>query len=557
MSNQPGKIYSLLERLFRPTFLSVAPVCLFFMAGCAGLPQKTLPVSEAAKPQPKVFIIILDALKRTTLMESLDELPNFRSVIKGEHANYPYIYFENVLVSIPSSSKPSNTTLLTGVYPNRHGVPSTLWFDREKEKIITLNSIGQRRVVNILKERKIDTLFDFARRSEKKTMAVATQVAKGVERENWIQQSIHLWGQAFMLNLISRGNPYPDGAHIDRGTTEGLLNGYLYSLTDGLAGKMRSTGDIPDLVVLHYIGMDIFTHYPRSFMAEKGWSIDEIQRWYLKEVLDPEIGKVKDFLKRQGLYENTIFFFIADHGQTKIIKHLDEKNLIATLSRNFTVKTKGNSAGKADVICMPGAGTKTIYVKNKTVTDWMTPPRLIEDVKPVVDTVIDTDEMKKYLNYLLIGQYPGERKEGRAESDVYWFFNLDRYRTSERSGTDFLDALESMERLDDAVGSELRTAYMYRRDFPRENLPDIILINKPGHYFAPDKGKYAHHGGIYGSDSLVSFVVSGPKAHLFASHPKTVTEQIDAVDMVPMAARLSGITIDRPLDGKDRISEVK
>jgi len=136
MSNQLGKVYSLLGRLFRPTFLSVVLGCLFLMAGCAGLPHKGIPASEAARPQPKVFIVILDALKQTTLMKSLDELPNFRSVIKGEHDNYPYIYFKNVLVSIPSSSKPSNTTLLTGVYPNRHGVPSTLWFDREREKIV-------------------------------------------------------------------------------------------------------------------------------------------------------------------------------------------------------------------------------------------------------------------------------------------------------------------------------------------------------------------------------------------------------------------------------------
>ncbi len=34
-------------------------------------------MTETAKQQPKVFIIILDALKRTTLMESLDARPQF------------------------------------------------------------------------------------------------------------------------------------------------------------------------------------------------------------------------------------------------------------------------------------------------------------------------------------------------------------------------------------------------------------------------------------------------------------------------------------------------
>lgn len=542
-------------QIIQRTLLSLICLCLLVMAGCASLPRKAAPVA-GMKKAPTVFIVILDALKRETLMESLNDLPHFRSVIKGEHEDYPYLHFKNVLVSIPSSSKPSNTTLLTGVYPKRHGVPSTLWFDRKREQIVTLTSISQRGIVNILKERHRDTLFDFAHRSGKKTLAVATQVAKGVAPEDWIQQSIHLWGQAFMLNLLRRGLPYPDGAHIDRGTTEGLLNGYLYSLTDGLAGNMRSTGTIPDLVVLHYVGLDIFTHYPRPFMTEEGWTIDEIQRWYLKEVLDPEIGRVKDFLQRKGLYDDVVFFFIADHGQTRIINHIDEHALTTALSERFPVKTKGRVGG-ADVVCMPGAGTKTIYVRNRTAADWITPPRLVEDVKPVVDCVINTDDMKEYLNYILIGQYPGDRCNGRQESDVYWFLNLHHYRASDRSGADFLGALESLERLDDAVGPDLRTAFMYRRDFVRESLPDIILINKPGCYFTPDDGKYAHHGGIYSDDAFVSFVISGPQIHRFATHPHTVTEGIDSVDMVPMAAHLADITIDRPLDGRDRIAELR
>jgi len=531
------------------------------ITGCANFSSQNTDLGLKTHQQPKLFVVILDALQRKTLMESLDSLPNFKAVIKGDHSDYPYIYFENVLVSIPSSSKPSNTTLLTGMYPNKHGVPSTIWFDRRDQKVKTLTSISQRRIVNILEETNTDTIFDYARRSGKTTMAVATQVTKGVDNCDWIQQSIHLWGQAFWLNLLQNFNPIPDGAHLDRGTTNGLLKGYMYSFTDGLEGKLRSTGDIPDLTVVHFVGMDIFTHYPRRFMIENNWSINEIQKWYLKEVLDPEVGEIKTFLLKNNLFDNAIFFFIADHGQSIIRKHIDEENFEKKLAETFKVMGRPYSVDQAELVVMLGASTKTLYVKNRLHADWMAPPRLIADVKPVVDTLIDVPDMKAHLNALLVAQYPGERDEflskagKEGKSDPFWFFNLSQYRQSDHQNDDFLDALEPLAKLDELVGKNLKAAYMYRRDFVRQNLPDIILINKPGYFFTPDRGKYAHHGSIYPEDAYVSFIISGPAVHRFSDSLQIISRPIDTVDMIPMAAHLADIKIDRPIDGINRLVE--
>jgi len=533
---------------------------LISMAGCANLSKRASGPELKTQQQPKIFVVILDALQRKTLMQSLDSFPNFKQIIKGRQNDSPYIYFENVLVSAPSSSKPSNTTLLTGVYPDKHGVPSTIWFDREDQTVKTLNSITQRRIVNILGQTKTDTIFDYAGRSGKTTMAVATQVTKGVESDDWIQQSIHLWGQAFCLNLLKDANPIPDGAHLDRGTTAGLLKGHMYSFSDGLEGKLRSTGDIPDLTVVHFVGLDIFTHYPRRFMLENSWAIDQIQKWYLKQVLDPEIGKIKTFLQKNNLFDNTIFFFVSDHGQAPIIKHIDEKTFEKDLAKTFKVMGRPYSVDQAEIISMPGAGTKTLYVGNRLHADWMIPPRLIEDVKPVINALIDSPAMKAHLNALLIAQYPGERDEfppagNPGNSDPYWFFNLSQYRQSERQNDDFWEALEPLSKLDKLVGGNLKAAYMYRRDFVRRNVPDIIIINKPGYFFTPDRGKYAHHGSIYAPSACVSFVVSGPAMHRFSDSRRTIRRAIDTVDMVPMAAHLAGIKIDRPIDGLNRLIE--
>lgn len=571
----PNRIYHFSESLMMLKFQIFNTLCIrnnsakiyfliafsIFLTGCANVSSLNATQEINTRRNPKLLVVILDALQRRTLMESLDFLPNFKEIIKGNKNDYPYIYFENVLVSIPSSSKPSNTTLLTGLYPNKHGVPSTIWFDREKQKITTLNSISQRGIVDILEKTQTDTIFDYAHRSSKTTMAVATQVTKGVESRDWIQQSIHLWGQAYCLNLLQDFNPIPDGAHLDRGTTSGLLKGHMYSFNDGLEGKLRSTGEIPDLTVVHFVGLDIFTHYPRRFMVKNNWPIDRIQKWYLKEVLDPEIGAIKKFLQENNLFDQTIFFFVSDHGQEPIIGHLDEESFEKNLAKNFKILGRFYSAKQAEVVVMLGASSKTLYVKNRLSHDWMTPPRLVADVKPVVDAVIDLPVMQEHLNALLVARYPGERDESELRSgqedlkDPFWYFNLNQYRQSGRQHDDFLNALEPLTNLDGLVGKDLKAAYMYRRDHVRENLPDIILINKPGFYFTPDRGKYAHHGSIYPESAYVSFVVSGPAVSRFSDSPKTITKPIDTVDMVPMAAYLSGIKIDRPLDGVNRIVE--
>lgn len=536
-------------------------VAFGIMTGCSSLWNQTSNAEIKTQQQPKLFVVILDALKHKILMDSLDSLPNFKEIIKGRENDYQFIYFENVLVSIPSSSKPSNTTLLTGMYPNKHGIPSTIWFNRKDQKVKTLTSISQRGIVDILKETKTDTIFDYARRSGKTTMAVVTPVAKGVDDHDWIQQSVHLWGQAFCLNLLNDLNPIPDGAHLDRGTTTGLLKGHMYSFTDGLEGKLRTIGDIPDLTIVHYVGLDIFSHYPRRFMIQENWTLDEIQRWYLKNVLDPELGKIKTFLQKNQLFDNTIFCFITDHGQTQIKTHIDEKSFEKGIAHRFKVMGRSYSIHKAELIIMPGAGTKVLYVKNRLNPGWMTPPRLIEDVKPVVDALIDIQAMKQHLNAVLIAKYPNERDESSLKTsdsdklfDPYWLFNLSRYRQSDRQNNDFLNALDPLSKINELVENNLKVAYMYRRDFVRKNMPDIILINKPGCYFTPDKGKYAHHGSIYPEDVYVSFVFSGPAFHRFSDKSLTITKFIDTVDLVPMVSYLSGINIDRAIDGINRLS---
>jgi len=292
-------------------------------------------------------------------------------------------------------------------------------------------------------------------------------------------------------------------------------------------------------------------------MVKEHWTVEQIQSWYLKEILDPQIGKIRDFLEEKKLFDNTIFFFVADHGQTKITEYIDENSFLRAFPDQFRIAGRGCSINEADLVIMPGAGTKDIYVKNRSKPDWMSPPRLLEDVKSALDALITIDDMGMSLNALLVGRYPGERDATRNTSDEFWYFDMGAYLGSKRHDGDFWAALNPLSSLDTLVGNDLRASHMYNLDFSRDSKPDFVLINKPGHYFTPDEGKYAHHGSIYGDDAFVSFVVSGPAIHLFSTRSRTVPEQINTVDLVPMAAYLAGIKIDRSIDGVNRLIEVK
>jgi len=547
--------------------LAIVGVVLIHV-GCAGFYVTGAAGTVSEEKRPKVFIVMIDALKSGVLMESLASLPHFNAIIRGEDGNYPFINFQNVLTSIPTLTRPSEATILTGVYPLKHGIVSSIWFDRRQVKIVYPLSLNQTRVVKILEKTGTDTIFDYARKSGKTAMATTTQVAKGLDDGVWVRQSAVLWGGAFFSNLFLRGHAIPDGAYVDRGTTQGLLRGYLSNPSDGLEGHLRSEGDIPDLIVLYYAGLDIATHYPRRFKEDAVWSIDEIQRWYLAHVLDPEIGKVTAFLKKEGLFENTVFVFISDHGQTKIETRIDDEDFTrrigntvcatyCSFDHDLKIAGRGYSPEEANIVILPGAATKAIHVKNRQNGDWLSPPRLCKDVKPVVDRLIEDRDMRRYLNFLLVASYLGERFEGKEEVDAFWVFDIQEYRQSARGTADFIFALKPLSMLDEVEGESLRVPFMYRRNYTRDTKPDIILVNKPSCFFVPNDEIYGHQGSFYREDAVVSMIISGPAVHRFSSRPQTILRQIDTVDVVPTVANLADITIDRTIDGKNRLSEVK
>jgi arylsulfatase A-like enzyme len=509
----------------------------------------------AVSAEPKIVIIEFHGMKKGVLDESLEGLPHFQELIKGPRNDHAYIYLPDVLTTIPAASVPAIASMYTGLYPHRTGVVSTIWFNRRTHKVRTMISYFQQRINRILEKRDVETLFDYTKKTGRQSMTSMLMVTKGAD---WsLKSGAFFWGNASVAGFIRKGIWIPDSKYVDEKTVSAFLTGHVLSYNKSLAGVLENQHRIPDVMVIQLLGIDLFSHYPPRDLRERNASMDEIQRYYAQKVLDPLMGRLIEALKKAGCYENTIFFLISEHGFTKIEKHLSDKLVDRSLWGIFKLPYGETTNREAEAVIMPGACTKEIYLKHRLTGTWMDPPRLLADVKPAVNRLLDNPDIRDSLNSLVIRQYPGERHEVIEEHDLWWLFDWDIYMNSERDDNDFLRALRPLNELSDRFVLKEHVIRGLESQYTRETAPDIKLINTKGRYYERDPNKYAHHGSYYPDDSTVSFWVGGPGLSSIISGRHVVTETASTLDLVPMVTYLLGIPVPEGLDGTNPLQDIE
>ena len=523
-------------------------VCLLLITLTAGR-------ASAGEKNPKIIILEFHGLKQEILAKNLEDLPNFRKIIKGANDDQAYVYLPQVFTTIPAASQPAVTSMYTGLYPQRTGVVSTIWFDRTTYQIRTLISYSQDRINNILKAGDVKSLFDYVGQSGKRSMTTMLMLTKGAD---WsVKSGMFFWGNASVLNAFRQGKWVPNSSYVDTKTLEGFLTGHVSAYRRSLAGIYKYDHLLPDVMVVQLLGTDLFSHYPAADFKERQASMSEIQSYYAKTVLDPLMGRLISFLKELGIYQEIIFILVSEHGSIRIEKHIADETLGHSLRDHFKLPNWLRRNSRADAVIMPGACTKEVYLKNRQTGKWMDPPRLLADVKPAVDLILANQEVKTSMKAMVIRQYPGERHEGPAENDQWWLFDWRGYQAAGGADVPFLQALQPLSEMADQFELGQYLLRGLRRQYTRETAPDIKLINKKGYYFERDFDKYGHHGSYYPDDCIVSFWVAGPGLspvvpgqHIYKAHASTL-------DLVPMVTYLLGIPVPQGLDGSDPLQNLE
>ena len=164
---------------------------------------------------------------------------------------------------------------------------------------------------------------------------------------------------------------------------------------EGVARGVEGYG-LPDLQVAYFPGVDLVAHGSGA----------EAQRSYLRDEIDPHIGRVLDLYRERGALESTTVVVVSDHGHTETLdddRHsLDAGGddeppaLLDSLGwrlRDFSV---GADSSDADLVMIYDEAVAMLYVADRSacpaegdVCDWTRPPRLEEDVLPLARALRD------------------------------------------------------------------------------------------------------------------------------------------------------------------------
>lgn len=278
------------------------------------------PPSPAQEPPPLLVMISVDGLR-----------PDYVTAAQGHGVKAPNLrrfltegaYAEGVQGVVPTVTYPSHTTLVTGVWPAKHGILANTTFDPLQK-----NSQGWYWYAEDIH---VPTLWDAAAQAGRTTASVQWPVTVGA-RVTW--NIPEFWRAST-----------PDDAKLLRAvSTPGLLEAAQTAIGDYIGGIDTSVAadqargryavwilenKRPALLTLHLSTLDHMEHETGPFSRESVAVLEE---------LDAIIGKIREVAERLAP-RRTYIAVVSDHGFVKIDKQL---NLFPVFrdAKLFTVDTK-------------------------------------------------------------------------------------------------------------------------------------------------------------------------------------------------------------------------
>lgn len=248
-----------------------------------------------------IVIIFIDAFRTKNL--SLFGYPketdkNLKKIAKEN------IWFKNHF-SVSNSTAPALTSVLTGKYPNNHGIIHQLPYTKPEE----MEKIEQTSfwLPTFLKANGYETIaidwislwftkgFDYYGEGEKKSAKTfnsahdITELAlsKITQANKPFFLFLHYWDTHF---------PFPNTEYKSAGNEKDIEKTLEAIKNESQKEYLKKRISNPGLEL--YTIQDVINKYDLSI-----------------ENVDKEIGRIYDFLKEKNLWENTIFIVLGDHGE--------------------------------------------------------------------------------------------------------------------------------------------------------------------------------------------------------------------------------------------------
>jgi predicted AlkP superfamily pyrophosphatase or phosphodiesterase len=346
---------------------------------------------------PLLVMISIDGL-RPDYVTAADahgvKAPNLRRFLK-EGA-----YAEGVVGVIPTVTYPSHTTLVTGVWPARHGISANTTFDPLQKNYQGWYWYSE--------DIRVPTLWDAAARAGRATASIQWPVTVGA-KITWNIPEFWRTGTAEDAKLIravsTRGLLEEASAEI------GEYRGGIDTSGDGdeIRGKYAAwilEKKKPALLTLHLAALDHTQHETGVFTAE---SIATLER------LDAIIGGVREAAEHVAPGRATVAI-VSDHG---FVNYDQQLNMLSAFreAKLFSVDDKGKIT---DWRAMPWETGGSAAIVLKDPKDMVTLgevrqllAKLAADPANGIDRVLDAGELHKRGGYpdasFFVGLKPGWR----------------------------------------------------------------------------------------------------------------------------------------------------
>jgi hypothetical protein len=263
-----------------------------------------------AQGPPRVLVFALDGVGHEALQTALDQgrLPTLAGVLgqRSDSVTFAHgISAGPVLTVLPSITIAAWTALFTGVPPAESGVPGNEWFERGRDRFHAPAPVSVSAKADAL-ETLSDQLLD--------SLVLAPTVFERADVRSYVSL-LPVYRGADLLATPGGGDLAGIMAAFPKGAVgEDPVKREVYASVDrASAGSMADLveGDgPPDLGVVYFPGIDLYTHAAPDPLAE--------QQRYLAEVTDSAMAEVLEAYRQAGALDGTWIVVVADHGHTPV-----------------------------------------------------------------------------------------------------------------------------------------------------------------------------------------------------------------------------------------------
>lgn len=478
----------------------------------------------------RIVILDIDGLRRDVYQRALSrvEVPNLARLVGGpggeKAAHVP------ALSVAPSITFAAQASIYTGAQPAQHRIPGNECFDRlghanegqprhygfdvgdtlAVDDAVRVFSDG---LASDLLNPDTPTLYETAARLGKTSLVAYNMYARGADQ--WVTP-----------NLL-------DIARFTKGRgVLGLEAGkYDAAMLDDLGRALKGWEALPDLLTVYLMGLDHHSHLHGP----------DTQGDYLRDVIDPQVGRLLELLESYGPLAGTLFVVLSDHGQIPVIDddhhalHLGfpfEKELSHVFEAlHLDVHDKPGEDPNCDAVIGLNGGLAHVYLQHRQGR-WADAPRTAEDVLPVAEAFHAmmaegryAPELQGTLELVLVrdaqtggwgAEYAVYVGEGRTQP-------LDDY-LAEHPELPYVDAANRLRNLASSMSGDLILAANGREGFC---------------FGGPLKGV---HGSLYRADSEAVLTFAYPEG--------------DAADVQAMREGVEGVVRDRCADEGGREASI-